>query len=52
MWSATWPEEIQSLGKEFLRDSVHINIGAKELRANHNIRQIVDVCEEFDKEHR
>ena len=29
---------------------MHINIGSQEMHANHNILQIVDVCEEYQKE--
>ncbi len=51
MWSATWPKEVRRLAEDFLcGDYVHINIGARGLHANHNILQIVDVCEEFQKE--
>jgi len=50
MWSATWPKEVQALGKEFLNEYTHINIGAQDLRANHNILQIVDVCTTYEKE--
>ena len=50
MWSATWPKEVRNLAEDFLRDYVHINIGAHSLHANHNILQIVDVCEEHQKE--
>lgn len=50
MWSATWPKEVQALGREFLNDYVHINIGAQDLRANHSILQIVDVCSGYEKE--
>lgn len=50
MWSATWPKEVQRLAEDFLKEYVHINIGAQELHANHNILQIVDVCEEYEKE--
>ena len=50
MWSATWPKEVCRLAEDFLRDYVHINIGAASLHANHNILQIVDVCEEHQKE--
>ena len=28
---------------------VHVNVGSDELSANHNILQIVDVCEEHEK---
>merc|ERR1711971_289418 len=51
MWSATWPKEVQQLAREFLNSSyIHINIGSMDLSANHNILQIVDVCEEWQKE--
>lgn len=50
MWSATWPKSVQKLAEDFLKEYIHINIGAKELHANHNILQIVDVCEQHEKE--
>ena len=50
MWSATWPKEVCRLAEDFLTDYVHINIGATSLHANHNILQIVDVCEDHQKE--
>jgi superfamily II DNA/RNA helicase len=51
MWSATWPKEVKQLAHDFLsKDYIHINIGATDLSANHNILQIVDVCEEHEKE--
>lgn len=50
MWSATWPKEVQRLAEDFLKEYIHINIGAQGLTANHNILQIVDVCEEYEKE--
>jgi len=51
MWSATWPKEVRQLAHDFLhKDYIHINIGAQDLSANHNILQIVDVCEEHEKE--
>jgi len=51
MWSATWPREVQQLANDFLHHSyIHINIGSSELSANHNILQIVDVCEDWQKE--
>ncbi|OCT63174.1 hypothetical protein XELAEV_18044272mg [Xenopus laevis] len=50
MWSATWPKEVRQLAEDFLRDYVHINIGALELSANHNILQIVDVCNDGEKD--
>lgn len=50
MWSATWPKEVQTLAEVFLNDYIQINVGAIQLHANHNILQIVDVCEELEKE--
>lgn len=49
MWSATWPKEVRALAEDFLKEYVQINIGALQLTANHNITQIIDVCEELDK---
>uniref|UniRef100_A0A336LM67 RNA helicase n=1 Tax=Culicoides sonorensis TaxID=179676 RepID=A0A336LM67_CULSO len=50
MWSATWPKEVRNLAEEFLRDYIQINIGSLTLSANHNILQIIDVCEEHEKQ--
>jgi ATP-dependent RNA helicase DDX5/DBP2 len=49
MWSATWPKEVRKLAEEFLGDYVQINIGSLTLSANHNIEQIIEVCDEKDK---
>ncbi|KAK5599538.1 putative ATP-dependent RNA helicase ddx5 [Crenichthys baileyi] len=50
MWSATWPKEVRQLAEDFLKDYVQINVGALQLSANHNILQIVDVCNDLEKE--
>lgn len=49
MWSATWPKEVQGLARDFLNDYIQVNIGSLSLHANHNILQIVDVCQEYEK---
>ncbi|VVC99025.1 unnamed protein product [Leptidea sinapis] len=49
MWSATWPKEVKNLAEEFLHDYIQINIGSLSLSANHNILQIVDICEDWEK---
>lgn len=51
MWSATWPKDVRKLAYDLFshKDYVHINIGADMLTANHNILQIVDVCNEYEK---
>ena len=51
MLSATWPRNVQKLTEEFLsKNYIHINVGSMELSANHNILQIVDVCDERSKD--
>ncbi|KAG9350412.1 hypothetical protein AGOR_G00097870 [Albula goreensis] len=50
MWSATWPKEVRQLAEDFLKDYVQINVGALQLSANHNILQIVDVCNDGEKD--
>ncbi|KAJ1532184.1 hypothetical protein ONE63_000806 [Megalurothrips usitatus] len=50
MWSATWPKEVQALAEDFLTDYIQVNVGSLDLAANHNIRQIIDVCQEHEKE--
>lgn len=52
MWSATWPKEVQTLAEDFLNDYIQINIGSLSLAANHNIRQIIQICQEEEKETR
>jgi superfamily II DNA/RNA helicase len=50
MWSAMWPIEVRNLAEEFLKDYIQINVGSLQLSANHNILQIIDVCQEYGKE--
>ncbi|XP_013172355.1 PREDICTED: ATP-dependent RNA helicase p62 isoform X2 [Papilio xuthus] len=52
MWSATWPKEVKKLAEDYLGDYLQINIGSLQLSANHNILQIVDVCQEHEKENK
>lgn len=52
MFSATWPKEVKNLAEEYLQDYVQINIGSLNLSANHNILQIIDVCDENEKDER
>ncbi|KAJ3005978.1 ATP-dependent RNA helicase dbp2 [Thoreauomyces humboldtii] len=49
MWSATWPKEVQSLARDYLKDYIQVNVGSMELSASHNITQIVEMCQEYDK---
>ncbi|XP_057661976.1 ATP-dependent RNA helicase p62-like isoform X1 [Diorhabda carinulata] len=50
MWSATWPKEVKKLASDFMKNPIQINVGSKNLSANNNIVQIVDVCQEHEKE--
>ncbi|KAA0202120.1 hypothetical protein HAZT_HAZT010931, partial [Hyalella azteca] len=52
MWSATWPREVRNLAEDFLKDYVQLNVGSLQLSANHNILQIVDVCQEGEKDNK
>ena len=49
MWSATWPKEIQQLARDFLSDPYQVHVGSLDLRANINIRQIVEIVTDYDK---
>ena len=49
MWSATWPKDVRTLSEDFLKDYIQINVGALQVHANHNILQIIDVCNEEEK---
>jgi len=50
LFSATWPEAIRNLAREFLTDPVKVTIGSDDLTANKRIKQIVEVVEEHHKE--
>ena len=50
MWSATWPEDVRELAEDYLNDFIQVNIGSSELHANHNIRQVVKVINEAEKQ--
>ena len=53
MFSATWPASVQKLAHEFITDAVHINIGDVELKANHRVKQIIEVLQtDHDKQRR
>jgi len=52
MWSATWPKEVQSIACDFLNDPYQVTIGSLDLKANKNIKQQIEVMEEYDKPRR
>jgi len=49
MFSATWPKDVQKLASDFLADMIQVNIGSMELTANHNIKQNIEICTDFEK---
>jgi len=49
MWSATWPREVQTLARDYLRDYIQVNIGSLELSASHSITQVIEICSDFEK---
>lgn len=40
------------LAVDFLKDYVHVNIGSLDLSANHNITQIIEICQDYEKEYK
>ncbi|KAJ3194198.1 ATP-dependent RNA helicase dbp2 [Entophlyctis luteolus] len=52
MWSATWPKEVQTLARDFLRDFIQVNIGSLSLSANHMVTQVIEIMSQFDKRNR
>ncbi|OAF68853.1 hypothetical protein A3Q56_03415 [Intoshia linei] len=50
MFSATWPKEVKILAETFLKNYIKVNVGSQELAANHNIKQIIKVIDESQKE--
>jgi len=53
MFSATWPQEIQKLAKEYQKNPIRVSIGdTSQLTSNKAVKQIVEVIEPFDKEKR
>jgi hypothetical protein len=49
LWSATWPKEVQSIARDFLKDPYQVIIGCPDLKANHNITQNVEVMADYEK---
>jgi len=49
LFSATWPEAIRNLAREFLTDPVKVTMGSDDLSANKKIKQVVEVIDERDK---
>lgn len=53
MFSATWPMEVQDIGRSYMKSPVRVDIGEKDrLTANHKVTQIVEVMDNQDKDAR
>ncbi|KAB2029098.1 hypothetical protein E1A91_D05G145300v1 [Gossypium mustelinum] len=48
-WSATWPKEVEQLARQFLYNPYKVVIGSADLKANHAIRQHVNIVSESQK---
>ncbi|KAF5459947.1 hypothetical protein F2P56_019853 [Juglans regia] len=51
-WSATWPREVETLARQFLRNAYKVIIGSPDLKANQSIVQVVEVVMEGEKYNR
>ncbi|KAK6920643.1 DEAD/DEAH box helicase domain [Dillenia turbinata] len=51
-WSATWPREVETLARQFLRNPFKVIIGSPDLKANQSINQIVEVVTDMEKYNR
>ncbi|XP_057804283.1 DEAD-box ATP-dependent RNA helicase 20 [Salvia miltiorrhiza] len=51
-WSATWPREVETLARQFLRNAYKVIVGSQELKANQSIHQIVEVMTDMEKYNR
>ncbi|RSH95127.1 ATP-dependent RNA helicase dbp2 [Saitozyma podzolica] len=49
LFSATWPKEVQRLAMDFLHDYIQVNVGSLDLAANHNVKQVIEICTDYDK---
>ncbi|KAK7265642.1 hypothetical protein RJT34_33264 [Clitoria ternatea] len=51
-WSATWPKEVETLARQFLRIPYKVIIGSPDLKANQSIKQVVEVLTDMEKYNR
>nr|GEY32720.1 DEAD-box ATP-dependent RNA helicase 20 [Tanacetum cinerariifolium] len=48
-WSATWPKDVESLARQFLRNPYKVIIGSPLLKANQSINQVIEVVTDAEK---
>nr|POE95900.1 dead-box atp-dependent rna helicase 30 [Quercus suber] len=51
-WSATWPREVETLARQFLRNPYKVIVGSSDLKANQSIIQIVEILTDMEKYNR
>ncbi|CAI0446297.1 unnamed protein product [Linum tenue] len=51
-WSATWPKEVETLARQFLRNAYKVIIGSADLKANQSINQVIEVVTDVQKYNR
>ncbi|KAL5544109.1 hypothetical protein UlMin_007893 [Ulmus minor] len=51
-WSATWPREVETLARQFLRNPYKVIVGSPNLKANQSINQVVEVVTDMEKYNR
>eukprot|EP00057_Strongylocentrotus_purpuratus_P033947 XP_793382.2 PREDICTED: ATP-dependent RNA helicase DBP2 [Strongylocentrotus purpuratus] len=52
MTSATWPEGVRRLAKNYMKNPIHVNVGSLDLSACHNVTQLVEIVDEEEKRDR
>lgn len=50
MWSATWPKEVKSLARSYMKDYIQVKIGSADLSANTKITQKTHIVENWEKD--
>lgn len=50
MTSATWPDGVRRLASSYMKDPVQVNVGSLNLAATHSVTQIIEICDESEKE--
>jgi len=50
MWSATWPKEVQSLARNYMKEYIQVKVGLADLVANSKIVQKTHIVENWEKD--
>ena len=49
MYSATWPDSVRKMARQYMKNMIHVTVGSLNLTANRNITQNVIVCKYDEK---